>query len=80
MTNSKQFKVGIFGCGHISDTHIKSWKKTKHSEVHGVFDLSADLVNKKEESKAKAETALNDFLQKYTWENRVSRILELVNT
>lgn len=40
-------KVGIIGCGHISDTHIKSWKKTKNSQVHGLFDLSRELADKK---------------------------------
>jgi predicted dehydrogenase len=44
--NTKK-KIGIIGCGHISDTHIKSWKKTANSEVYGLFDLSKDLVNKK---------------------------------
>ncbi|MGW8121953.1 Gfo/Idh/MocA family protein [Roseivirga echinicomitans] len=40
-------KVGIIGCGHISDTHIKSWKKTKNSVIHGLFDLSTELAEKK---------------------------------
>ena len=40
-------KIGIIGCGHISDTHIKSWKQAANSEVYGLFDLSEDLVNKK---------------------------------
>lgn len=42
-----KFKVGIIGCGHISDTHIKSWKKTAGSEVVSVFDVNADLAKQK---------------------------------
>lgn len=41
------FKVGIIGCGHISDTHIKSWKKAKNSMVHGLFDLNQELAKTK---------------------------------
>lgn len=40
-------KVGIIGCGHISDTHIKSWKKAENSEVFGLFDISKDLAQSK---------------------------------
>ncbi len=40
-------KLGIIGCGHISDTHIKSWKKTKNTEVHGLFDLDKGLAESK---------------------------------
>jgi len=40
-------KLGIIGCGHISDTHIKSWKKTANSEVFGLFDLSTELMDAK---------------------------------
>jgi len=42
-----KLKVGIIGCGHISDTHIKSWKKTNNSEVVSVFDVIKDLVSQK---------------------------------
>lgn len=42
-----KYKVGIIGCGHISDTHIKSWKKAKYSTVHGLFDLNKEIVEKK---------------------------------
>ncbi|MBT8327618.1 MAG: Gfo/Idh/MocA family oxidoreductase, partial [Bacteroidia bacterium] len=37
-------KIGIIGCGHISDTHIKSWNKTKNSEVVGLFDIDENLL------------------------------------
>jgi predicted dehydrogenase len=40
-------KIGIIGCGHIADTHIKSWAKTANSSVYGLFDLSNDLAVKK---------------------------------
>lgn len=40
-------KVGIIGCGHISDTHIKAWKKSKNSEVHALFDISEELMSQK---------------------------------
>lgn len=42
-----KMKIGIIGCGHISDTHIKSWKKAPHSEIIGVFDLSKELMQAK---------------------------------
>ena len=37
-------KIGVIGCGHISDTHIKSWNKTKNSEVFGLFDIDEKLL------------------------------------
>jgi predicted dehydrogenase len=40
-------KVGIIGCGHISDTHIKSWGKSTNSKVFGLFDLDKELVDNK---------------------------------
>lgn len=43
----KQKKVGIVGCGHISDTHIKSWGHASNSKVTGLFDLNEELLNKK---------------------------------
>ena len=40
-------KIGIIGCGHISDTHIKAWKKAKNSTVFGLFDINEDLLTSK---------------------------------
>ncbi|MBB4080228.1 putative dehydrogenase [Lewinella aquimaris] len=40
-------KVGIIGCGHISDTHIKSWQKAKHSTPYAVFDISREAAEAK---------------------------------
>jgi predicted dehydrogenase len=42
-----KFKVGIIGCGHISDTHIKSWKKTKNSLVWALFDINEKMAKAK---------------------------------
>jgi predicted dehydrogenase len=41
--------VGLIGCGHISSTHLKSWKKAKYASVAGVFDLSSELAKKRAE-------------------------------
>jgi predicted dehydrogenase len=45
-------KVGIIGCGHISDSHIKSWRKANYGVVFGVFDLNEELARKKAEKYA----------------------------
>lgn len=58
-------KVGIIGCGHISDTHIKSWGKSKNSVVYGLFDLNADLAKKKQ--------------QKYKIDRIYSDLQEMIN-
>lgn len=41
------YKVGLVGCGHISVTHLKSWKKTPGCEVVGVSDLDRGLAEKR---------------------------------
>jgi predicted dehydrogenase len=41
-------KIGIVGCGHISDTHIKSWKMAPYSQVTGLFDVSKELAATKQ--------------------------------
>lgn len=43
----KQFKVGLVGCGHISVTHLKAWRKTEGCQVYGVFDVSRALAEKR---------------------------------
>jgi len=50
-------KVGIIGCGHISDTHIKAWNKSVNSRVFGLFDISKDLMS----TKAKKYSIGNTF-------------------
>ena len=50
-------KIGIVGCGHISDTHIKSWNKTKNSEVVALFDINKELL----ETKAKKYGITNTY-------------------
>ena len=39
--------VGVIGCGHISNTHIRSWKKARYSTVAGLFDVSEDMAKTK---------------------------------
>lgn len=39
-------KVGLVGCGHISTSHLKAWAKVSGFEVHAVFDLNRDFVEK----------------------------------
>ena len=41
------YKVGLVGCGHISVTHLKSWKKTPGCKVIGVSDLDRSLAEKR---------------------------------
>ena len=40
----EELKVGLVGCGHISQAHLRAFQKTKHCKVHGVFDLNEDLA------------------------------------
>ena len=39
--------VGVIGCGHISNTHLRSWQKARYSQVTGLFDVSEEMANKK---------------------------------
>ncbi|MFZ0548129.1 MAG: Gfo/Idh/MocA family oxidoreductase [Candidatus Promineifilaceae bacterium] len=41
------YKVGLVGCGHISVTHLKAWKKTPGCTVIGVSDLDRTLAEKR---------------------------------
>lgn len=59
--SNKEKKVGIIGCGHISDTHIKSWNLAKNSKVFGLFDLNQELAKEKSE---KYNVAIYNDLQK----------------
>lgn len=43
----REFRVGLVGCGHISATHLKAWRKTEGCQVAGVFDASKDLAEKR---------------------------------
>lgn len=40
-------KVGIVGCGLISEAHIKAWKKTPGFTVQGVIDTNAEQARKR---------------------------------
>ncbi len=61
----KKFKIGLIGCGHISDTHIRSWKKAKYGDVYAVFDVYEEAAKKKANKYniAKVFTSLDDIIQ-----------------
>jgi len=40
-------KVGVIGCGHISDKHISSWLKAPGSEIAGIYDIDPELAARK---------------------------------
>lgn len=39
----EHLRVGIVGCGHISQTHLQAWRKQAGAEVVGVFDVNPEL-------------------------------------
>lgn len=43
----KTFQVGIVGCGHISQTHLKAWRRTAGCRVQGVFDVNRALAEQR---------------------------------
>ena len=56
--------IGLVGCGHISVTHLKAWKKLTNCEVRGVFDLNQELAAKRAQEFAvpKIYTDLNELI------------------
>ena len=43
----EQIRVGIVGCGHISQTHLQGWRKQAGARVVGVFDVNRELAQKR---------------------------------
>lgn len=43
----KMLQVGIVGCGHISQTHLKAWRRTAGCRVQGLFDVNRTLAQQR---------------------------------
>ncbi len=37
-------RVGLLGCGHIADTHVRSWRRSNLATIDAVFDVNADAA------------------------------------
>ena len=46
----QRLKVGLVGCGKISEAHLAGFRKVSHCFVHGVFDVNRDGAEKRARS------------------------------
>ncbi|GEM_PF-2171121 len=39
-----KLKVGLVGCGHISEMHLRAWRRLPHFRIAGLFDVNRSLA------------------------------------
>jgi len=44
MSEMREIKVAIVGCGYVANDHLKSWRKVREAQVVAVLDLNENLA------------------------------------